>query len=136
MAEVNVNWDRLFPGSGLVVQPQRWNAFERKLRQLTRTGVVNWAVAALAGGTWDDPNEVAGATEETLRAAYEGPLSAAWIALTPQVQAAIDVEVTRFLGGNPATDAAGVYRDGYSGAAAAVQEGQWAADPDLTVFLP
>jgi len=135
MAEVNVNWERLFPTAGVLVQPQRWNAFERKLRQLTRNGILNWATVAYAGGTWDDPENVAIASEESLRAAYEGPLSAAYLALTPQVRAALDVEVTRFLGGNPATDAAGVYQDAYSGAAAAVQEGQLAGD-DVTVVLP
>ena len=82
---VNVNWEQPLTTLNLVVQQQRHDALLRRLRGLTRNGILNFIAAAM-GAQWQVPANVANLDEAELRATYEGPLSAAYIALSPSVK--------------------------------------------------
>ena len=138
MADANVNWEFLFPAQAeaLDVQPQRWEALQRKLTGLTRAGITNFVVAARAGD-WDAPADVANLDEAQLRATYEGPLGAAYgaayVALAGDVRLAVDQVVSYILGDNCY---GGTLRFGFSNAAAATAAGIYAADTAITTPLP
>jgi hypothetical protein len=82
----------------LAVPSCRWTSFQRKVRTLSRNGLTN----LMAAGAISDA-ACASHTEESLRAAYEGPLSATYLALSTDNRNIIDRVVTRVLGGTSPT---------------------------------
>ena len=97
-ATTNINYEQLFPLVNLQVQPQRWEALGKRLLNLTRTGITN-CVTALVGASPVAVATIANLDEAELRATYEAPPSAAYLALSPQLRTQYDGYVTAFLGG-------------------------------------
>src|SRR5262252_2313906 len=100
-SNTNINYEQLYPAGigNLDVCPQRWEALGKRLLGLTRTGITN-CITALRAATPVAAATIAGLDEAELRATYEGPLSAAYLALTPQTRTQYDAYVSIFLGGN------------------------------------
>src|SRR5262245_44384674 len=95
----DVNWDRLVTGTLMTVQPQRWEALVKRLKGLSRNGVANFVTAMIAASPVVIAT-VANLDEAELRATYEGPLSAAYLAHTKDTQYAMQRHVSVLLGDN------------------------------------
>ena len=134
----NVNWDRLVTHSTMAIQPQRWEALVKRLRLLSRTGVANFVTAMLAASPVPNAT-LAGLDEAELRATYEGPLSAAYLALASDTRTTVDRYARVLLGDNAANDPLGLtFWSGISGSDAAVGVlfAKWCDANFATAVLP
>jgi hypothetical protein len=76
----------------------RWTSFQRKMLVLSRNGLTNLINDIQLGSIQNV--QCAMASETSLRLAYEGPLSAGYLSLSPQAKQVVDRVVDRALGGN------------------------------------
>lgn len=115
-----VNFEQIFPGSGVTVQPSRWEHFLHRLRALSRNAVRAWVADMLAGTPF--ANVLFLSTDE-LRVLYEGKQPVPTV--DPSTDVVIDKVTTEIIGGAPSNM---LYVFGSPVAVNAVAACNWATD--------